>query len=284
MTMSCVSWCGRRLLLGLASTSRVTTARQMSAAAGKLGGKVAIVTASTEGIGYGIAQSLATHGASVMVCSRKASNVEAAVSKLRADGHTVSGVVCHVGKREDRDNLIQETVAQYGGLDILVSNAAVNPYFGTMLECPEEAWDKIFEINVKVSFLLFKECVPHMQKRGGGSAIFISSIGGFQPISALGPYSVSKTALLGLTKALSVETAADNIRVNCVAPGVVRTKFAAALTENDDIAEKVLETVPLGRFGTPAEMGGAVSFLASDEASYVTGETLVVAGGMHARL
>jgi len=263
----------------------IPISRQMSGhGQGKLGGKVALVTASTEGIGYGIAQNLASHGASVMICSRKAANVDNAVSQLTSEGHSVSGVVCHVGRKEDRDNLIQETVARYGGLDILVSNAAVNPYFGTMLECPEDAWDKIFEINVKVSFLLFKECVPHMKKRGGGSAIFISSIGGYQPISALGPYSVSKTALVGLTKALGAETASDNIRVNCVAPGVVRTKFAAALTENDDIAEKVLETVPLGRFGTPAEMGGAVSFLASDESSYITGETLVVAGGMHARL
>merc|ERR1719204_2155255 len=126
-------------------------------------------------------------------------------------------------------------------------------------------WEKIFDINVKVAFLLFNECVPLMQKRGGGSTIFISSIAGYHPIPALGPYSVSKTALIGLTKALAAETAAD-------------------LTENEDIAEKTLENVPLGRFGTPAEMGGAVSFLASDDASYVTGETLLVAGGMHARL
>ena len=207
-----------------------------------------------------------------------------AVEKLQAAGLSVSGTVCHVGKQEDRSNLFQQTVDRYGGLDILVSNAAVNPYFGSMLDCPEDAWDKIFEINVKIAFLLFKESVPLMLQRGGGSAVFVSSIGGFQPISFLGPYSVSKTALLGLTKALATEVATDNIRVNCIAPGIIQTKFAAALTDNEDIADKALENVPMGRFGKPSEMGGIVSFLASDEASYVTGENIVLAGGMNARL
>merc|ERR1712179_216047 len=264
--------------------SRKTRLMSSKPPVGKLSGKVAIVTASTDGIGLGIAENLARHRASVMVSSRKAANVTSAVEKLKAEGLSVGGTVCHVGKKEDRDNLFKQTVNMFGGLDILVSNAAVNPYFGPTLECPEDAWDKIFEINVKVAFLLFKESVPLLNKRGGGSAVFVSSIGGFQPISALGPYSVSKTALFGLTKALASEAAADNIRVNCIAPGIIQTKFAAALTDNDDISEKVLETVPLGRFGQPAEMGGIVSFLASDEASYVTGETIVLAGGMNVRL
>jgi len=286
-SISCVSRrLFQRLVLQKESSSYMAASCYSSDTnSGRLSGKVAIVTASTEGIGYGIAHKLASEGANVMISSRKEANVEAAVSKLSSEGlKNVQGTVCHVGKKEDRDKLLKETVARFGGLDILVSNAAVNPYFGTMLECPEDMWEKIFDINVKVAFLLFKECVPLMQKRGGGSTIFISSIAGYHPIPALGPYSVSKTALIGLTKALAAETAADNIRVNCVAPGIVKTKFAAALTENEDIAEKTLENVPLGRFGTPAEMGGAVSFLASDDASYVTGETLLVAGGMHARL
>merc|ERR1712042_272594 len=264
--------------------SRLLSSSSTEPTVGKLSGKVAIVTASTDGIGFGIAENLARHGASVMISSRKAANVTSAVEKLQAEGLSVGGTVCHVGKQEDRANLFQQTVDMFGGLDILVSNAAVNPYFGPTLECPEDVWDKIFEINVKVSFLLFKESVPLLQQRGGGSAVFVSSIGGFQPILALGPYSVSKTPLFGLTKALASEAAADNIRVNCIAPGIIQTKFAAALTDNDDISEKVLETVPLGRFGQPAEMGGIVSFLASDEASYVTGETIVLAGGMNVRL
>lgn len=253
-------------------------------AAGKLAGKVAVVTASTEGIGLAIAQSLGRHGASVMLSSRKAANVEAAVQQLRGEGLDVEGMVCHVGKGGDRAALLDSTVARWGGLDILVSNAAVNPYFGPILACPEETWDKIFEINVKTSFLLFQACVPLMQARGGGSAVFVSSIGGFHPIPMLGPYSVSKTALFGLTSALATEAAADGIRVNCIAPGVVQTKFAQALTDNQDIAEKALENIPLGRFGRPEEMGGLVSFLVSDEASYLTGETIVVAGGMPSRL
>eukprot|EP00092_Neocalanus_flemingeri_P061597 GFUD01074104.1.p1 GENE.GFUD01074104.1~~GFUD01074104.1.p1 ORF type:complete len:304 (+),score=101.20 GFUD01074104.1:34-912(+) len=265
-------------------TNSPQAATDKEAPAGKLSGKVAIVTASTDGIGFGIAENLARHGAHVMLSSRKAANVTSAVDKLQSAGLSVSGTVCHVGKKEDRSNLFQQTVDRYGGLDILVSNAAVNPYFGPTLDCPEEAWDKIFEINVKVAFLLFKESVPLMIERGGGSAVFVSSIGGFQPISFLGPYSVSKTALFGLTKALSAEAAVDNIRVNCIAPGIIQTKFAAALTDTEEIAEKVLETVPLGRFGQPHEMGGIVSFLASEEASYVTGETIVLAGGMNARL
>jgi len=265
-----------------------STPQPSSAAAtdlpGKLSGKVAIVTASTEGIGFGIAENLARHGARVMISSRKGENVTAAVEKLQSKGLSVDGTVCHVGKKEDRSNLFKQTVDKFGGLDILVSNAAVNPYFGTTLDCPEDAWDKIFEINVKTAFLLFKESFPLMQNRGGGSAVFVSSIGGFQPISMLGPYSVSKTALFGLTKALAMEVAAENIRVNCIAPGVIQTKFASALTDNEDIADRVLENIPMGRFGQPAEMGGIVSFLASEEASYMTGETIVLAGGLNCRL
>jgi len=252
--------------------------------ASSLSGKVAVVTASTEGIGLAIAQRLAEDGAKVMISSRKAANVEKAVADLTSAGLDVSGRVCHVGKKEDRDALLTATVETYGGLDILVSNAAVNPFFGRILDCDDQVWDKIFEINVKTAFLLFKECVPLMTARGGGSAIFVSSIGGFQPIPMLGPYSVSKTALLGLTKALAAECAADNIRVNCLAPGIVKTKFASALTENDDVSEKILESVPLRRFGTPQEMGGICSFLASEDSSYITGENFLVAGGINARL
>jgi len=271
-------------MVGLVPAAARLLSSNPAAAAGKLAGKVAVVTASTEGIGLAIAQNLGRHGASVMVSSRKAANVEKAVKQMQEEGLDVDGMVCHVGKSDDRAALLDSTVKRWGGLDILVSNAAVNPYFGPILGCPEETWDKIFEINVKATFLLFQACVPLFEARGGGSAVFVSSIGGFQPIPFLGPYSVSKTALFGLTKALATEVASDNIRVNCIAPGIIKTKFAEALTDNETIAEKALETLPMGRFGAPEEMGGVVSFLASDEASYVTGETIVLAGGMNARL
>jgi len=274
----------QRQLASVAAKRCLSTSKPVAESAGKLAGKVAVVTASTEGIGLAIAQNLGRHGASVMLSSRKAANVEKAVEQLKSEGLDVDGMVCHVGKSSDRSALLESTVKRWGGLDILVSNAAVNPYFGPILGCPEETWDKIFEVNVKASFLLFKACVPLFESRGGGSAVFVSSIGGFQPIPMLGPYSVSKTALFGLTKALAAEVASDNIRVNCIAPGIIKTKFAEALTDNEDIAEKALENLPLGRFGRPEEMGGVVSFLVSDEASYLTGETIVLAGGMNARL
>ncbi|XP_021935050.1 dehydrogenase/reductase SDR family member 4 isoform X2 [Zootermopsis nevadensis] len=251
---------------------------------GKLRGKVAIVTASTDGIGFAIAERLAADGASVVVSSRKENNVTSAVEKLKACGYSVSGVVCHVSKASDRERLIKEAQDKFGGIDILVSNAAANPGVGPVLESPEEVWDKIFEVNVKAAYLLSKEVLPYLRKRHGGSIVYISSILGFEPLGLLGVYSVSKTALLGLTKAAAKDLASENIRVNCVAPGIVITKFSAALRESKESEELLLQNIPMKRLAVPKEISGVVSFLVSDDASYITGETIVASGGMASRL
>ncbi|MBN3296801.1 DHRS4 reductase, partial [Amia calva] len=251
---------------------------------GSLSGKVAIVTASTDGIGLAAARSLAQRGASVMVSSRKEENVERAVKQLRSENLSVSGTVCNVGDAEHRDCLVTATVQQFGGVDILVSNAAVNPFFGHMLDCGEDAWDKIMDINVKTAFFLTKLVVPHMEKRGGGSIVFIASIAGYQPFTGLGPYSVSKTALLGLTKALTPELSPYNIRVNCVAPGLIKTRFSSAIWKNEDVAEEFLKQQSIQRLGVPEDVGGVVAFLCSSDAAFITGETIPVAGGMNCRL
>eukprot|EP00057_Strongylocentrotus_purpuratus_P031091 XP_783570.1 PREDICTED: dehydrogenase/reductase SDR family member 4-like [Strongylocentrotus purpuratus] len=177
-----------------------------------------------------------------------------------------------------------KAVKENGGLDILVSNAAANPHFGNILDCDEQAWDKIFDINVKSTFLLVKESVPHMVSRGGGSIVVVSSIAGYMPFELLGPYSVSKTALLGLTKALTPQLSDMNIRVNCVAPGLVKTKFSSALLSSEESTKLALSGIPMKRAGTPDEISGIVSFLASDDASYITGENILVAGGAPSRL
>ncbi|XP_077289100.1 dehydrogenase/reductase 4 [Arctopsyche grandis] len=262
--------------------------RTMSCSAGiprdRLKGKVAIVTASTEGIGYAIAERLANEGASVLVSSRKEKNVTGAIDKLKKQGLIVEGVVCHVGKKEDRQLLFKTAVEKFGGLDILVSNAAVNPGVGPVLECDEATWDKIFDINVKSAYLLAQESLPHLRKRGGGSIVFVSSIAGLQPMPLLGAYSVSKTTLLGLIKAASIDLGPENIRVNCLAPGIVPTNFSSALTSDKTANEAILNTIPLRRFGKAEEMGATVAFLVSDDAGYITGETIVAAGGMPSRL
>lgn len=251
---------------------------------GRLKGKVAIITASTDGIGYAIAQRLGSEGASLVVSSRKENNVEKAVKSLRDEGITVEGIACHVGNKEQREKLFDLAKSKYGGFDILVSNAAVNPAVSPILETDDSVWDKIFDINVKSSWLLAKEAYPELVKRGGGSIVFISSIAAYQPMEPLGLYSVSKTSLLGLTNAIANEVVHDNIRVNCVAPGIVATKFASAITTSEAGKEKSLSIVPMKRFGKPSEIAAAVAFLASDDASYITGETIVVAGGAYAHL
>ncbi|XP_076048543.1 dehydrogenase/reductase SDR family member 4-like isoform X2 [Oratosquilla oratoria] len=235
-------------------------------------------------IGLAIARRLGKDGASVVVSSRKQANVDNAVADLKNEGYEVMGLTCHVSKEEDRTRLMSETVKKYGGIDILVSNAATNPVAGGVLDCPEGVWDKIMDVNVKSALLLTKLVIPYMEQRRGGSIVYVSSIAGFQPIDVVGAYSVSKTALLGLTKAVAQEIAGDNIRVNCVAPGIIRTKFSAALHSNEYALEKVLERIPMGRLGESHEMAGLVSFLCSDDASYITGESFIAAGGMASRL
>jgi len=205
-------------------------------------------------------------------------------SKEGIPADQIKGQVCHVGNKEDRTKLIQQTLKDFGGIDILVSNAATNPVMGYALDCPEDAWDKIFEINVKAAFLLTQEVKPHLVGRKGASIVYVSSIAGFQPFAVLGPYSVSKTALLGLTKIMAQELGPEKIRVNCVAPGIIRTRFSSAITDTDGVNEKMLEMIPLGRFGEPHEIAGLVSFLVSDDASYCTGENYVAAGGQSSRL
>ncbi|KAL7142838.1 hypothetical protein ABFS83_08G151300 [Erythranthe nasuta] len=244
-------------------------------------GKVAIVTASTQGIGFGIAERLGLEGAAVVISSRRQKNVDEAVEKLKGKGIEVLGLVCHVSDAQQRNNLVEKTVEKYGKIDVIVCNAAANPTVDGILETKESVLDKLWEINVKTSILLLQVAAPHLQK--GSSVIFISSITGFHPPQGLAMYGVTKTALLGLTKALAAEMA-PNTRVNCVAPGFVPTHFASFLTTNESIKKSLVEKTLLNRLGTTDDMAAAVAYLASDDASYVTGETLVVAGGTPSRL
>ncbi|CAH1779641.1 unnamed protein product [Owenia fusiformis] len=269
----------------LVQTARLCARLASDTTNGRLSGKVAVVTASTEGIGYAIARRLGQDGAKVMISSRKQKNVDRALAELRSENLEVSGMVCHAGKSEDRVSLIEETVKQYGGLDILVSNAAANPIFGPILDSTsEQAWDKIFDINVKAAFFFAKEAAPHIEKRGGGSIVFVTSIAGFAPFELLGAYSVSKTALLGLTKAMVPQLAGMNINVNAIAPGVIKTGFSETLWKTPEIAEEALKTIPSGRFGVPEDCAGTVSFLVSKDGQYITGETVAITGGMQSRL
>ncbi|XP_058080542.1 tropinone reductase-like 3 [Magnolia sinica] len=244
-------------------------------------GKVAIVTASTQGIGFGIAERIGSEGASIVISSRKQKNVDEAVGKLRSQGIDAIGVVCHVSNAEQRKNLIQKTVQKYGHIDVIVSNAAANPTTDTILETQESILDKLWDVNIKTSILLLQAAAPHLRK--GSSVVFISSISAYQPEASMAMYGVTKTALLGLTKALATEMA-PNTRVNCVAPGFVPTHFADFLTSNEVVRNAIEDRTLLKRLGTTGDMAAAVAFLASDDAAYITGETLVVAGGLPSRL
>ncbi|KAG8596165.1 hypothetical protein GDO81_001758 [Engystomops pustulosus] len=250
----------------------------------KLEGKVALVTASSEGIGLAIARRLAQDGARVHISSRNQQNVDKALQELKKEGLDVEGTVCHVGKKEDRVKLVDHVMQKFGGVDILVSNAAVNPFFGNILDATEEVWDKVFDINLKATFLLVKLVAPKIQERGGGSIVIVSSIAAFTAFPALGPYNVSKTALLGLTKVLAADLTTQNIRVNCLAPGFIRTRFSSILWKNETLYNEIKLKLGISRIGEPEECAGIVSFLCSADASYITGETMMVAGGGYPRL
>ncbi|XP_044735952.1 dehydrogenase/reductase SDR family member 4-like isoform X2 [Chrysoperla carnea] len=219
-----------------------------------------------------------------MISSRKEENVIKSVQKLTNEGLSVSGQVCDVTNAEHRQSLFKNTKEKFGGIDILVSNAGIHTKLGYVLESDESSWDEIFHVNVKCSFLLAKEALPYLRERKGSNIVFVSSISGLHPYPYIGAYSVSKTALIGLTKAAAKSLVTENIRVNCLAPGIIETKFSSPITDNEISRNASLEKIPMQRFGTIEEMGGVVAFLVSDDASYITGETIVASGGMHSRL
>lgn len=255
----------------------------------KLHNRVAIVTGSTEGIGFAVAKRMAEDGAKVVVSSRKKEKVDKAVEELKSMfPNQIVGSVCHVGKEEDRDRLLNFTLEQFGAIDILVSNVAVNPYFGSFMDMEESQWDKIFDVNVKAPFMLTKQVVPHMLKNDRpekGAIVYISSIAAYSGMSSIGAYSISKTALLGLCKNMSMELGPEGIRVNLVAPGVIKTKFSELLWDTEDGENEYYRSAThLKRLGESKELGGIVSFLCGPDASYITGENIVVAGGYHCGL
>lgn len=244
-----------------------------------LTGKVALITGASKGIGAAIAEYLGAAGAKVVVSSRKLDAVESVAVELRSKGIDATAVACNVGDLSQLQPLVDATIAAYGGLDIVVNNAATNPVFGGIEFSDSVAFDKIMTVNVKGPFELAKIALPHLRQRGGGSIINIASVEGITPESQMGLYSVSKAALIHLSKVLAKEWGSDNIRVNAVCPGLIQTKFSQALWANETLLNHVLSALPLPRIGQSDEVAGLVLFLASDSASYCTGGVYTVDGG-----
>ncbi|MDP6980001.1 MAG: SDR family oxidoreductase [Myxococcota bacterium] len=249
-----------------------------------LTGKVAVITGSSRGIGKSIAEQLAAHGARVVISSRKPEPCEAVAAEINAacadgPGEAIS-LPANISEKEALQGLVDQTRERLGPIDILVCNAAVNPFYGSSMDIPDSAFDKIMSANIKSNHWLCNMVIPEMTERGGGSIIVVSSVGGTRASTVLGAYNISKAADLALVRNLSAEHGPNNIRVNAIAPGLIRTDFARALWENPKTLKTVTSTTPLRRIGDPEEVGGIAVFLCSKAGSYVTGSTLVVDGGM----
>jgi NAD(P)-dependent dehydrogenase (short-subunit alcohol dehydrogenase family) len=242
--------------------------------------KVALVTGSSRGIGKSIIEQMANAGAKVVVSSRKADACEAVRAEFAARGQEAIAVPCNIGSKEELRNLVDAVMAKWGRIDILVCNAATNPVFGPMADASDDAFDKIMLTNVKSVFWLANMVLPRMTGRGGGAMIIISSIGALRGSSQLGLYATSKAAEAGMCRALACEWGPKNIRINCIAPGLIRTDFARALWE-DETRRKAREALtPLRRIGEPKDIGGIAVFLASEAGSFITGQMIVADGGV----
>jgi NAD(P)-dependent dehydrogenase (short-subunit alcohol dehydrogenase family) len=246
-----------------------------------LSGRKAVVTGASRGIGFAMAQALAEAGASIVITGRKADTLTAAADQLRAGGANVQPVVCHQGDPAAIASLFEQLDRQGAAPEIVVINAATNPAMGPLLQTDLAAWQKILEVNLTGSLIMAQQAARRMLRRKKGSLILMASIAGLDPMPAIPAYSVSKAGVIGLTKALAKELGPAGIRVNAIAPGLVETRFAAALFQNRQLYERVLAEVPLGRHGQPEDIVGAALFLASDASAYVTGQVLVVDGGAH---
>lgn len=244
-----------------------------------LEGKVAIITGASKGIGEAIARGMAEFGAKVVVSSRKQEAVDAVAEGFKKDGLEATGIACHVGSEEQLQNLVDKTMEKYGRIDIVVNNAASNPVFGPIAQVEGAIFDKIMGVNVKSPFAFSNMVHPIMKKQGGGSIIHISSVEGQKPSVGLGLYSVSKAALIMLTKSQAKEWGQDGIRVNAICPGLIKTKFSAALWQNEKILKQIEKHLPAGRMAAPDEMAGLALFLACEASSYCTGGIYEADGG-----
>jgi dehydrogenase/reductase SDR family member 4 len=241
--------------------------------------KVALITGASKGIGEAIARYFAQQGAKVVINSRKQDELDKVAESIRESGGDCIGIAANAGDLAGCKALIEKTIAHYGGIDILVNNAAANPIYGPVTQCEEWAFDKIMNVNVKAPFELSKLAHPIMKQRGGGSIINISSIAGITPDPGLGMYSVSKAALNMLTKVTAKEWGVDGIRVNSICPGLIKTKFSEALWQNEKVLNHFVKNLPIARMGTVEEIAGLALFLAADESGYCTGCIYTADGG-----
>jgi len=242
--------------------------------------KVAVITGSTKGIGKAIAQQMAAHGAKVVITSRKADSCNAVAQEIKDSGGEAIAIPCNISHKEQLKTLIAETHNTYGHIDILVCNAAVNPHFGSALEIPDSAFEKVMDVNIKANHWLVQLVAPEMMQKNDGAIIIVSSIGGLRGSNTLGAYSISKAADMQMARNLAMELGPYNIRVNCIAPGLVKTDFARALWEDPVRHDMRVEKTPLRRLGEPRDIAGIAVYMASEAGAWTTGQTIVIDGGV----
>jgi len=245
-----------------------------------LEGKVALVTGGSRGIGQASALAFAEAGADVVVSSRKLPDLETVAEEIRSRGRKSLAIAAHIAKIEESQNLVEKVTAEFGRIDILMNNAGTNPYFGPIIDAEEWAWDVTTNVNLKGPFLLSQLVARVMRQQGGGSIINTASVGGLRPGGQQGIYSVTKAALIMLTRVMAREWGQYNIRVNAIAPGVIKTRLSEALWKEAAAGEAATTRTALGRLGETRDIAGAVLYLASDASSYVTGDTIVIDGGV----
>jgi NAD(P)-dependent dehydrogenase (short-subunit alcohol dehydrogenase family) len=245
-----------------------------------LTGQVAVITGSSRGIGRSAAEIMASLGAKVVISSRKADACEEVAAGIKKAGGEALVIPCNISRKDEVHALVDRTLQQWGRIDTLVCNAAVNPYFGPLAGIPDEAFDKIMSSNIKSNLWLCNRAIPAIAEQGGGSVVIVSSIGGLRGSTLLGAYGISKAADFQLARSLAMEWGHKNIRINCIAPGLIKTDFTRALWEDQEALKPRLATTPLRRIGEPDEIGGIVAFLASKAASYMTGAVIVADGGV----
>ncbi len=253
----------------------------MTTSGRSLEGKVAIITGASRGIGEAIALGYAAAGARVVVASRKIEGVTAVAEQVQAQGGEALAVACHTGKPEQIEALISAAIERFGKIDVLVNNAATNPYFGPMLDADDGAYHKTFEVNLKGYFDTARAVARHLGSRSAqGAIVNVASVVALGAAPLQGVYAMTKAGVISMTQTLAYELGPVGVRVNAIAPGLIRTRFAGALIDNAEIHDRVVSRTPLGRLGNPEEIVGGAVFLASDASSFVTGQTLVIDGGL----